>query len=154
MKQEGVKVIARNRRASHEYELLERFEAGLVLTGSEIKSIRIGGTVSLQEAYVLVKDREAWVVNMHISEYKQAAMEGHQPMRPRKLLLHRKEIIRIINDVQKRGYTVVPTQLHLSRGRAKLEIALARGKKLHDKRQSLRERDDEKRMERALKEYR
>lgn len=153
MKQEGVKVVARNRRASHEYDLLERFEAGLVLTGSEIKSIRVGGTVSLQEAYVLIKNREAWVINMHIAEYKQAAMEGHQPLRPRKLLLHRKEIIRIISDLQKKGYTLVPTQLYLSRGRAKLEITLARGKKLHDKRQSLRERDDQKRMERALKEY-
>ncbi len=150
---EGVKVIARNRKASHDYHLLDRYEAGLVLMGSEIKSIRLGH-ISLQEAFVTEQNGELWVLNMHIAEYKQAAKEGHDPRRPRKLLLHRKEIANIVDELSRRGYTVVPTQLYLKRGLAKLEIAIARGKKLYDKRQSLREKDDRRRTERALKDYR
>lgn len=150
---ENVKVIARNRKASHEYHLLDRYEAGLELMGSEIKSIR-AGRVSLQEAFVTEQQGELWVLNMHITEFKEAAREGHAPRRPRKLLLHRKEINTIIADMTRKGYTVVPTQLHLRHGLAKLEIAVARGKKQYDKREALRERDDKRRTERALREYR
>lgn len=150
---DGVKVITRNRKATHNYELMDRYEAGLQLMGSEIKSIR-AGQISLQEAYVIERNRELWLLNAHIPEYKQASAQGHDPLRARKLLLHRKEIIEISEDLAIRGYTLIPTQVHLRNGRAKLEVALARGKKLHDKRQSLREKDDKRRMERALKEYR
>ncbi|NDJ84567.1 MAG: SsrA-binding protein SmpB [Chloroflexi bacterium] len=150
---ENVKVIARNRKASHEYHLLDRYEAGLELMGSEIKSIR-AGRISLQEAFVTEQQGELWVLNMHITEFKEAAREGHAPRRPRKLLLHRKEINTIIADMTRKGYTVVPTQLHLRHGLAKLEIAVARGKKQYDKREALRERDDKRRTERALREYR
>lgn len=148
---EGVKVVTRNRRASHDYDLEEFYEAGLVLMGSEIKSIR-AGHISIQEAYVQEIRGELWVVNMHIAEYKQAGQFGHDPLRPRKLLLHRREIDRIASDVQKKGYTIVPTRLYLSRGYAKLEIALARGKRQYDKRQAIRAREDKRRMRRALKE--
>lgn len=149
---EGVKIISRNRKASHEYELLERFEAGLQLMGSEIKSIR-AGQVSLQEAYVVDQNNELWVLNMHIPEYKEASREGHDPRRARKLLLHRKEINIIQRDLALKGYTLIPTQIYLSNGLAKLEIALARGKKTYDKRQALREKDDKRRAERALRDY-
>ncbi|PJF43726.1 MAG: SsrA-binding protein [Phototrophicales bacterium] len=150
---DGIKVITRNRKATHNYELLERYEAGIVLTGSEIKSIR-AGRISLQEAYVIHRDGELWLMNAHIPEYKEAAKQSHHPLRPRKLLLHRREIDEIVEDLSIRGYTLIPTQVYLRNGRAKVEIALARGKKLHDKRQSLREKDDKRRMERALKDYR
>jgi SsrA-binding protein len=149
---ENIRVIARNRKASHEYELLERYEAGLVLMGSEIKSIQ-AGHVSLQEAFVTERSGELWVLNMHIAEYKQASRQGHQPLRPRKLLLHRKEINILISGMTKKGFTVVPTQLYLKNGRAKLEVALARGKKLYDKRQDLRTKDDKRRVERAIRDY-
>ncbi len=149
---EGVKVIARNRKASHEYHLEERYEAGLVLMGSEIKSIR-KGRVSLQEAFVTDQNGELWVLNMHIAEYKHASAQGHEPRRARKLLLNRKEIARIVDYINIRGYTVVPTQLYLAHGLAKLEIAVARGKRMYDKRQSLREKDDRRRAERAIRDY-
>ncbi len=146
-----VRVVARNRKASYEYHLMDRYEAGLVLMGSEIKSIQLG-RISLQEAFVTDQNGELWVLNMHIAEYKQAADQGHAPRRPRKLLLHRKEINRIIGEITRKGYTVVPTQLHLKRGLAKLEIAVARGKKLYDKRQTMREKDDRRQAERAMQE--
>lgn len=149
---DNIRVIARNRKAGFEYELLERYEAGLVLMGSEIKSIQ-AGHVSLQEAYVTEQNNELWVLNMHIAEYKQASRQGHQPLRPRKLLLHRKQIYAIMSDLVKKGFTVVPTQLYLKNGKAKLEIAIARGKKLYDKRQTLREKEDKRRVERALRDY-
>jgi SsrA-binding protein len=149
---DGIKVISRNRKASHNYHLIDRYEAGLVLMGSEIKSIR-EGRVSLQEAYVTEMSGELWLLNMHIAEYKHAARNGHEPLRPRKLLLHRKEINIIMTELAKKGYTVVPTQLYLKRGRAKLEIATAQGKKLYDKRDALRKKDDERRAERAMREF-
>ncbi len=150
---DSVKVITRNRKASHNYELLERYEAGLALMGSEIKSIR-AGHISLQEAYVIQRNGELWLLNAHVPEYKQAAKQSHQPLRPRKLLLHRREIEEISDDLTIRGYTLIPTQVHLRNGRAKLEVAIARGKKLHDKRQAMREKDDKRQIERALKDYR
>jgi SsrA-binding protein len=149
---EGAKTIATNRKASHDYNLQDRFEAGMQLMGSEIKSIRAKG-VSLQEAYVTLRDNELWVLNMHIVEYKEASYQGHDPRRPRKLLLHRREINSIASDLTLKGYTLVPTKLYLRGGLAKLEIALATGKKKYDKRQTIRERDDKRRVERALKDY-
>ena len=146
-----VKVIASNRKARHDYFIEDTFEAGMVLTGSEMKSVR-AGQVNLKESYALIREGEVWLVNAHIAAYKQAARENHEPRRERKLLLHRREIDRLQGRVQEKGYTVVPTRLYLKQGRAKLEIALARGKKLYDKRQSLAERDSRRQVERALKE--
>lgn len=147
----GRKILATNRKARHDYHLEDAFEAGIVLLGSEVKSIR-AGHVNLREGYVQVRDGELWLVNAHISDYKQSGPHGHEPLRPRKLLLHRKEINRIINHTRERGYTIVPTILYLKRGRVKVEIALARGKKQYDKRATLAKRDSQRRIERALRE--
>jgi SsrA-binding protein len=146
----GRKIITRNRKASHDYELLDSYEAGLVLTGSEIKSIR-AGHVNLREGYVQVRGDELWLLNAHIASYDQAGVYGHEPLRPRKLLLHKREIDRIASRVQEKGLTIVPTQLFLERGWAKVEIALARGKKQYDKREALRERTSQRQIERALR---
>jgi SsrA-binding protein len=147
----GVKVIATNRKARHEYQFHDTYEAGLVLKGSEIKSIR-AGRVSLQEGFVLFDGGEAWLVNVHIAQYDPASQQNHEPKRRRKLLLHRREIERLQSRAQEKGYTVVPTKLYLKDGRAKVEIALARGKKLYDKRQTMAKRDSKRQVERALKE--
>ncbi len=147
----SIKIIAANRKAQHEYHFHDTYEAGLVLQGSEIKSIR-AGRVSLQEGYVLFEGGEAWLVNVHIAPYDPASRQGHEPRRRRKLLLHRREINRLSSQVQERGYTVIPTRLYLKDGRAKVEIALAKGKKLHDKRQTIAERESKRQVERALKE--
>ena len=149
MRDEGVKVVATNRKASHDYFLGERLEAGLVLQGSEIKSVR-AGQVSLREAYVKTDGREAWLVNAHIAPYDPASRENHDPKRPRKLLLHRKEISRAFSHVRERGDTLIPVRLLLKRGRAKLELALARGKRDYDKRQATAAREARREMERAL----
>ena len=140
--------LATNRKASHEYFLLDRFEAGMALRGPEIKSIR-AGQMSLQEAYVRLEAGEAWLVNAHIAPYNPASRENHDPRRPRKLLLHRKEISRLLDQMRQRGFTIVPTRVYLKDGRAKLEIALARGRKQYDKRQAMAERDARREMERA-----
>jgi len=142
----NVKVVATNRKAGFEYFLLDRFEAGLSLQGSEIKSIR-AGQVSLAEAYVRVDGREAWLVDAHVAPYEQANRYNHDPKRPRRLLLHQKEIRELWDAVRQKGMTIVPTRIYLKEGRAKLEIAIAKGKKLHDKRQAIAQRD----MERELK---
>ena len=147
----AVKVIATNRKARFEYRFYDTFEAGLVLKGSEIKSIR-AGRVSLREGFVLLEGGEAWLVNVHIAQYDPASRQNHEPRRRRKLLLHRREIERLQSGVQEKGYTIVPTRLYLKDGRAKVEIALARGKKLYDKRQAIAERDSKRQVERALKE--
>jgi SsrA-binding protein len=144
-------VVATNRKASHNYTLEETFEAGLVLVGSEIKSIR-NHQVQLGEGYVEERGGELWLMNVHIAEYKEASRFGHQATRPRKLLMHRKEINRLIGRVREKGYTIVPTQLYLKKGKAKVEIALARGKKQYDKRDSIAERDAERSLRRAVKE--
>lgn len=140
--------LATNRKASHDFFLLDRFEAGLVLRGPEIKSIR-AGQMSLQEAYVRLESGEAWLVNAHIAPYNPASRENHDPRRPRKLLLHRKELGRLADQMRQRGFTIVPTRVYLKAGRAKLEIALARGKKQYDKRQAMAARDAQREMERA-----
>jgi SsrA-binding protein len=142
-----IKVVATNRKASHEFFLLERYEAGIVLQGSEIKSIR-GGQISLAEAYVRVDGREAWLMDAHIAPYEQANRFNHEPRRPRKLLLHRSEIRRLWDDVRQKGATVVPVRVYLKEGRAKVEIALAKGKKLYDKRETIAKRDAEREIER------
>jgi len=144
------KVLARNRKASHDYFLQERFEAGLALQGSEIKSIR-AGQVSLKEAYVRTDGRQAWLVNAHIAPYNPASSSGHNPLRERKLLLHRKEIDLLWEETSRKGNTIVPLQVYLKDGRAKLELAVARGKKKWDKREDIAKRDAEREMARALK---
>lgn len=145
-------VVARNRRASHEYEFLELFEAGLALTGTEIKSVR-AHQVSLQQSYVQAREGELWLLNANIAEYAHGNRENHDPVRPRKLLLHRREIARIITQLTQKGLTCVPTRMYLKNGRAKVEIALARGKKTYDKRADLRQADARRQIERALKRY-
>jgi SsrA-binding protein len=147
----SVKVVATNRKARHQYHFHDTYEAGLVLLGSEIKSIR-AGRVSLQEGFVLFEGGEAWLVNVHIAQYDPASKQNHDPKRRRKLLLHRREIDRLQSHAQEKGYTVVPIKLYLKDGRAKVEIALARGKKLYDKRQTIAKRDAKRQVERALKE--
>ncbi len=144
------KVLARNRKASHDYFLLDKYEAGLVLQGSEIKSIR-AGQVSLKEAYVRTDGRQAWLVNAHIAPYNPASAENHEPLRERKLLLHRKQIDELWDETQRKGNTIVPLQVYLKDGRAKLEIAVARGKKQWDKRRDIARHDAEREMARALK---
>ena len=144
------KIVAENRKARHEYQLLERYEAGLVLTGTEVKSLRAGGG-TLQRAYADVRDGEVWLVGAHIAEYGQGNVANHDPDRDRKLLLHRKEIASLIGKVRERGFTLVPTKLYFKNGRAKVELALARGKEQRDKRRDIAKRDAERQMERALK---
>jgi SsrA-binding protein len=144
------KAVARNRKASHDYSLEEKYEAGLVLKGSEIKSIR-AGQISLKEAYVRTDGRQAWLVNSHIAPYNQAGGSGHEPLRERKLLLHRKQIAELFAEVQRGGKTIVPLQVYLKDGRAKVEIAVARGKKNWDKREDIAKRDAEREMARAMK---
>lgn len=140
---ENVKTVATNRKAGFEYFLLEFYEAGLQLQGSEIKSIR-AGQVSIAEAYVDVDGREAWLVEAHIAPYEQASRFGHDPKRRRRLLLHKKQIRELWDAVRQKGVTIVPTKVYLKDGRAKIEIAVAKGKKLHDKRQAIAKRDEER----------
>jgi SsrA-binding protein len=147
----AIKVVATNRKAYHDYLISDTFEAGLVLVGSEVKSIR-AGQVSLQDGFVQFEGGEAWLVNVHIAQYDPASRLNHEPRRRRKLLLHRREIGRLQGKVQEKGFTVVPTRLYLKDGRAKVEIGLARGKRLYDKRQAIAKRDSDRQIQRALKE--
>jgi SsrA-binding protein len=146
----SVKVVATNRKARHEYFIRETYEAGLELMGTEIKSIR-AGQISLAEAYVRVDGRQAWLVDAHIAPYEQASHFNHEPRRPRRLLLHRSEITRLWNEVRQQGVTIIPLQVYLKEGRAKLEIATAKGKKLYDKRAAIAERDAKREIERQLR---
>lgn len=145
----GIKVIATNRKAQHEYLLLDKYEAGLVLQGSEIKSIR-AGQVSLAQSYIRIEGGEAWLINAHIAPYDEASRFNHDPLRPRKLLLHRSEIHKLWERVSQKGVTIVPLRIYLKDGKAKIEIALARGKKLHDKRDTITKRDQEREIERQI----
>lgn len=147
-----IKVVATNRKAGRDYYLEDPQEAGLALVGTEIKSIR-AGRVNLSDGYVQVRTGELWLVNVHIAPYDPAGRHGHDPLRPRKLLLHRREIARLISRVQERGFTIVPTRMYLKRGRAKVEIALGRGKRKFDKRQIIAKRDAQRDIDRALKEH-
>jgi len=146
----GEHLIADNRRARFDYHLLERFEAGLVLTGTEVKSLR-DGRVSLQQAYADVREGEVWLVNASISIYDGGNVANHEPERARKLLLHKNEIASLIGKVQERGLTLVPTRLYFKNGRAKVELAVARGKERHDKRRDIAQREADRQIERALK---
>lgn len=147
----GIKVITSNRRASFEYQLEDRWEAGLVLLGSEIKSIR-AGRVNIGDGFVVERDGELWLLNMHIALYEAGRQYGHRDARrPRKLLLHKREIARMIRRIRERGMTIIPTQLYLRRGRAKVELASARGKRQYDKRQAIAKRDSQRQVQRALK---
>ncbi len=147
----GEKVITVNRKAFHDFHIEETLEAGLVLTGTEIKSIR-QGRMNLRDAYARIDDGEAWLVGMHISPYGQAGRhDQHVPDRPRKLLLHREEIRRLAQQTQAKGMTLVPLKLAFRRGRAKLDLGLARGKKLYDKRDSIAEREARRDIERAIR---
>jgi SsrA-binding protein len=144
------KLIADNRKARHEYELLDRVEAGLVLTGTEVKSLRDGRAV-LGQAYADVRDGEAWLHGAEIAVYDQGNRANHDPTRTRKLLLHRREIDRIYGQIREKGLTLVPTRLYFKDGRVKIELALARGKDVRDKRRTVADRDAKRDIERALK---
>ena len=137
---ENVKVVATNRKAKFEYFLVETFEAGIALQGSEIKSIR-AGQISLKEAYVQTDGEQAWLMSAHIAPYEQANRFNHDPLRPRRLLLHKREIRQLWDDIRQKGMTIIPTRVYLKSGRAKVEIALARGKKDYDKREAIKKRD-------------
>src|SRR5881392_4436532 len=146
----GEKLIVENRRARHDYHLLERFEAGMVLTGTEVKSLR-DGRATLQQAYADVRGGEVWLVGAHISVYEQGNIANHDPDRDRKLLLHKKEVASLSGKVAQRGLTLVPTKLYFKNGRAKIELALARGKEGRDKRRDIAKRDADRQIERVLK---
>jgi SsrA-binding protein len=151
MTEENIKVVATNRKAGFEYFIVERFEAGLALQGSEIKSIR-AGQISITEAYVEISDQdEAWLIEAHIAPYVEANRFNHDPKRPRRLLLHRKEIYRMFNSVKQKGMTIIPLKVFISNRRAKIEIALAKGKKMYDKRDAIAKRDEEREEQRNAK---
>jgi SsrA-binding protein len=145
--------VASNRQASFRYNLLERFECGMVLEGTEVKSLRDGGA-QLKDSYAAIRDGEVWLFGVYIAPYGPASRENHDPERPRKLLLHRREIERLIGSTQERGLTLVPTRIYFQgeRSRAKVEIAIARGKDLYDKRQSIKTRDMQREVQRELRE--
>jgi SsrA-binding protein len=142
--------VATNRQASYRYHLLEKWEAGLVLQGTEVKALR-EGKAAIKDGYASVRDGEVWLHNVHIPPYGPAARENHDPERSRKLLMHAREIERLIGKTREKGLTLVPTRLYFSNGRAKVEIALARGKDVGDKRQSIKEREMKREMERAIR---
>ncbi len=145
----NIKIIARNRKAYHEYYILDTFEAGMVLTGTEIKSIR-AGRVNLRDGYATVQNDEAWLMNIHIAPYDQASRENHEPRRARKLLLHRREISRLLGKLQQKGLTLIPLQLYLKGHLAKVELGLAQGKKLYDKRAALKEKETQRQIAREV----
>ena len=149
-KGDGVKVFASNRKARHDYIIEDSIEAGIVLTGTEIKSVR-AGRVNLQDSFAVIRNGEVWLVGAHISPYSHGNRENHEPRRERKLLMHRYEIARLSGKVQEKGWTLIPLDIHLRDGRAKVEIGLAHGKKLYDKRESIAKRDYDREMQRAMK---
>jgi len=144
------KVVATNRKAYHEYHVIQTVEAGIALTGSEIKSVR-EGKISMGESYVRPEKGEMWLLNAHIARYDAASYMGHDPIRPRKLLLHRKEIADLMTQTVQKGFTLVPLRVYIKGSLAKLEIAVARGKKLYDKRESIAERENSRRLDRVMK---
>lgn len=141
-KSSGIKILSDNRQAGHNYFLLDRWEAGMVLTGTEVKAAK-AGKIQLREAYALIDKNEAWLNNAHISEYSHGNRENHLPVRTRKLLLHRREIDKLLGQTKEKGLSLIPTKIYLKEGRIKCEIALAKGKKLHDKRESERAKSAE-----------
>lgn len=149
---EQEKVVATNRKAYHDYFLEDTYEAGIVLTGTEIKSVR-AARVNLRDGFVQIRGGEAWLINVHISPYDFGNRENHEPRRERKLLLHRQEIRKLQSKVSERGWTIVPLRMYLKNGRAKVEIALVRGKRLYDKKDAIAERDADRELRRAIKEW-
>lgn len=147
----GIKIVAKNRRARFDYEFIDVYEAGMVLKGTEIKSIRLAGKVSLQNAYVSVRAGELWLVEANIAEYEHGNLNNHEAKRARKLLMHRREIEKVITSLTQNGLTCVPVKMYLKAGRAKLEIAVARGKKQYDKRQDMAKKDANRSIQRELK---
>jgi SsrA-binding protein len=145
---EGEKVVASNRRARHDYELLERFECGIQLTGDEVKSLR-GGHASLVDCFGRVRGSEVWLEGLHIPPYAQGDKRTHLPLRPRKLLLHRREIDQIAREVNEKGLSLIPLRIYFTHGMAKVEVALARGKRKYEKRQSIAKREAQREIERA-----
>ncbi len=148
-----VKPVASNRKAQHDYFIEDSYEAGIALTGTEIKSVR-AGRVNLRDGFVQIRNGEAWLVNVHISPYDFGNRENHEPRRERRLLLHHQEIRKLQSKIAERGWTVVPLRMYLKTGRAKIEIALVRGKRLYDKRDAVAERDMDRELERAVKHWR
>jgi len=149
----GIKVIAVNRKARFLYEILETYEAGITLTGTEIKSVR-GGRVNLQDGYALIRDKEVWLLNVNISPYQASSSYfNHEPKRTRKLLLHRHEISKLIGKTEQKGLTLVPLKIYLKQGLVKVEIGLAKGKKLRDKRETIKRREQEREMQRVVRRF-
>jgi SsrA-binding protein len=148
----GIKIIATNKKAYHEYFIDEVYEAGLVLTGTEVKSLR-QGKVNLKEAFCRIKDGEVFINNMNISPYEQGNRENHDPTRVRKLLLHHEEIVKLTRKVEERGLSLVPTKIYFKESRVKLEIGVGRGKKLHDKRETLKEKQHSRETDRAIRDH-
>ena len=152
MSADGIKTVATNRKAHHEYFIDDTFEAGLVLTGTEIKSVRTG-QVNLRDSFAMIKEGELWLMNAHIAAYLRGSYANHEPRRPRKLLMHRREIERLAGKVQEKGFTLIPLRVYLKNNRAKVELGLARGKKQYDKRATLREKDTRREVERVVARY-
>lgn len=149
MANETIKVVATNRKAYHDYFIEDRFEAGLVLTGTEIKSVR-AGQVNLRDSFATIKDGELWLINAHIAVYERGTLFNHDPRRPRKLLMHRREINRLAGKIQEKGFTLIPLRMYLKNNRAKVELALARGQRHYDKRATLREKETRREVEREM----
>ena len=145
-----MKIVSQNKKAFHDYFILDTYEAGIELKGTEIKSVRKGNT-NLKDSFIRIKNNEAFIENMHIAPYEQGNIFNHEPLRTRKLLLHKKEIKKLQKEVKENGLTIVPTKLYFNTSKLKVEIALARGKKLYDKRQDLKARDAKRDIDRALK---
>ena len=150
MASEGIKVISDNRKAYHDYFVEEKLEAGVILTGTEIKSIR-NGRVNLKDSYARIENGEVWLYQLHISPYEQGNRFNHDPLRKRKVLLNRSEIIKLVGKVQQQGLTLIPTKIYLKRGLAKIELGVCRGKKNYDKRQDIAERDAKREIERHFR---
>jgi SsrA-binding protein len=150
---EGIRIICRNKRAFHEYEISDTLECGLVLTGTEVKSLR-EGVGGLEDAYAKIEDGEVWLLGSDIPEYSMGNRMNHKPKRPRKLLLHRREIAKFAGKASQRGFTLVPLKMYFKDGRAKVELAVARGKQLHDKRQAAKKSDAQKEIRRAMSDRR
>ncbi len=148
---ENVKVVATNRKAYHDYHIEETHEAGVALTGTEIKSVR-AGSVNLRDSYAQVRNGELWMLNVHIAPYEPASRQNVDPYRDRKLLLHRGEIMRLMGRTQEKGLTLIPLRMYLKNNRAKVEVALVRGKRLYDKRESIAKRESDREIQRAVKE--
>ncbi|MEJ5339639.1 MAG: SsrA-binding protein SmpB [Aquificaceae bacterium] len=151
-KQRGELTVAYNKEAKAEYEILETYEAGIVLEGPEVKALRNRQTVSFKDSFVRIQDGEAWLYNLYIAPYRYATIKPPDPLRNRKLLLHKREILRLMGKVKEKGYTLIPLRIYFKNGKAKVEIALARGKKSYDRREELRQRDLERQLRRELKE--